>query len=219
MKIKPESLVFDIICFLAPQGAGKDTHARLLASKLPAHMLVEISMSAVLRHYRDKDDEFDKLVDRMMARGKLVGDAIVVERLLMYLREECIGKKFFILNGFPRSAAQAFGLWAVGQILIQGDLRIGVLQLCLSSEKAFARCMARRQDMIDRKETPREDDNPTEIRERLQTYEQNLSGVIAALRLFAKVIEIDADQPIEVVENLVTEAATGGKEHEKGDEE
>lgn len=219
MQIDPAMLAFDIICFLAPQGAGKDTHARLLASKLPQDLVVEISMSAVLRHYRKKDAEFEDLVSRLMARGKLVGDAIVVERLLMYIREECAGKKLFILNGFPRSAAQAFGLWAIGLSLIPNGPRIGVVQLCLSSVKAFERCMKRRQEMIERGEAPRDDDNPEEIKERLDTYEHNLPGVIAALRLFAKILEIDADQAIEVVEDLVTRAVTGGAVSVQTDEE
>jgi len=219
MQINPAMLEFDIICFLAPQGAGKDTHARLLASKLPQSVVVEISMSSVLRHYRKKDPNFDALVERIMARGKLVGDAIVVERLLMYIREECIGKKLFILNGFPRSAAQAFGLWAIAQMLIPDAPRIGVVQLILDTDKAFGRCMRRRQEMIERSETPRDDDNPAEIKERLQTYDHNLPGIIAALRLFAKILEIDADQAIEVVESLVTEAVTGGKVHLPADEE
>lgn len=210
MEIEPAQLAFDIICFLAPQGAGKDTHARLLAAKLPKEAVVEISMSGVLRHYRKKDPKFDALVERIMARGKLVGDAIVVERLLMYISEECVGKKLFILNGFPRSAAQAFGLWAIALRLIPGTPRIGVIQLMLETDKAFKRCMQRRAEMIQRKETPREDDNPTEIRERLETYEDNLPGIIAALRLFATIVEIDADQPIETVEKLVTDAVIGG---------
>ncbi len=210
MEIDPAKLVFDIICFLAPQGAGKDTHARLLTAKLPKEAVVEISMSGVLRHYRKKDAKFDALVERIMARGKLVGDAIVVERLLMYISEECVGKKLFILNGFPRSAAQAFGLWAIALRLIPSAPRIGVIQLMLETDKAFKRCIQRRAEMIQRKETPRDDDNPTEIRERLETYEDNLPGIIAALRLFAKIVEIDADQSIETVEKLVTEAVVGG---------
>ncbi|HEY1036981.1 MAG TPA: nucleoside monophosphate kinase, partial [Candidatus Paceibacterota bacterium] len=140
---KIEKLKYDLIAFVAPQGGGKDTQMEILKASLPCETTALISMSDVLRHYRSTDREFDEQTSLMMARGILIGDDIVVGRLMKYIQEECRGKTTILLNGFPRTIAQAFGLWAIKCHVLGPQARVAILKFELSKEDAYKRCLKR----------------------------------------------------------------------------
>ena len=94
------------LILLGPPGAGKGTQAEILSKKLG---IDTISTGVMLRAAIREGTELGKLAEGYINEGKLVPDDVVVgivkERLS---QEDC--EKGFILDGFPRTTAQAEAL-------------------------------------------------------------------------------------------------------------
>lgn len=94
-----------IILFGAP-GVGKGTQAKILSSKLN---IPHISTGDILRSAIEKKTPLGLEAKKIMDRGELVPDNIMAGIIRDTLKEE-INKNGFILDGFPRTVAQAKGL-------------------------------------------------------------------------------------------------------------
>lgn len=94
------------LILLGPPGAGKGTQAEILSKKLG---IDTISTGVMLRAAIREGTDLGKLAEGYINEGKLVPDDVVVgivkERLS---QEDC--EKGFILDGFPRTTAQAEAL-------------------------------------------------------------------------------------------------------------
>ncbi len=94
------------LIILGPPGSGKGTQAARLAEKL---QIPQLSTGEMLRASVRAENEIGLMAKSVMDRGELVPDAIIFkiieERLGM---PDCVDG--FILDGFPRSQAQAIGL-------------------------------------------------------------------------------------------------------------
>jgi adenylate kinase len=92
------------LAFLGPPGSGKGTQAKILAEK---KNLNHISTGDVLREAVKNVTELGKKAKSYMDAGSLVPDDIILGMIKEILRKN---NKGFILDGFPRTAAQAKGL-------------------------------------------------------------------------------------------------------------
>lgn len=123
------------LILLGPPGAGKGTQAEILSKRLG---IDTISTGVMLRSAIREKTELGRLAEGYINEGKLVPDEVVVgivkERLS---QEDC--KKGFILDGFPRTTAQAEALTETG-------IRIDkVLSLEVSDETIIERLSGRRE--------------------------------------------------------------------------
>ena len=169
------------IILLGPPGAGKGTQAEILSKRLG---IDTISTGVMLRTAIREKTELGKLAQSYMDEGKLVPDEVVVgivkERLQ---QEDC--KKGFILDGFPRTTAQAQALTETG---VEIDK---VLSLEVSDETIIERLSGRREckecgtpyhvvykpsskgdicDVCGGKLIQRADDNEETVRNRIKVY-------------------------------------------------
>src|SRR6187402_2203165 len=91
---------------LGPPGAGKGTQAERFAGE---HGIPKVSTGDILREAVHSGTELGRAVKAVMERGELVGDELIIgivrERLMQ--PDAMAG---FVLDGFPRTAAQADAL-------------------------------------------------------------------------------------------------------------
>ncbi len=118
------------IVLLGPPGAGKGTQAKLLAERTG---LVHLSTGDILRDEVAHRTELGRRAKGYMDRGELVPDGLVID-----MTREWIGRSDgFILDGFPRTVAQAEALAAITPL----DL---VVNIALAREEVIRRLSARR---------------------------------------------------------------------------
>lgn len=95
---------------LGPPGAGKGTQASFLSAKfdIPA-----ISTGAIIREEIASGSQIGKAVKKSIDAGQLLSDEFVIELVKVRLsKPDC--EKGFILDGFPRTLAQARALESMG---------------------------------------------------------------------------------------------------------
>jgi len=91
---------------IGPPGAGKGTQARLLSERFG---IPQISTGEILREAQDEGTALGREAQRYMDEGRLVPDDIVIGIVDQRLgATDCT--KGFILDGFPRTVAQAQAL-------------------------------------------------------------------------------------------------------------
>ena len=140
--------------FIGPPGAGKGTQAERIVQK---YEVAHLSTGDMLRAARDAKTEIGLEADKYMSTGQLVPDSVVIGIIAERLRAaDC--QKGFLLDGFPRTIAQAE---ALDKMLADSKMPLDVvLELKVPEEELFNRLAGR----------GRADDNPDAIRQRLVSY-------------------------------------------------
>jgi adenylate kinase len=171
------------IVILGPPGAGKGTQAMLIADELG---IPHVATGDMLRAAIANGSELGKQVRQLVQEGHLVPDNLMVG----LVRERLLAddtKDGFVLDGFPRTLAQAEGLDRMLEEIDRGDLSV-VLNFELPEEIAEQRLLKRLRD----------DDTPEVIRTRLR--EQFVpEDLVEYYRSRGNLIGIHADRSVEDV--------------------
>jgi adenylate kinase len=100
-----------IIVLMGAPGAGKGTQARLLQEQLK---LPQISTGDIFRALKDSQTPLAQEVREIMSRGQLVPDELTI-RLVRERTSQDDCRNGYVLDGFPRTAAQAASLDALAE--------------------------------------------------------------------------------------------------------
>jgi adenylate kinase len=155
------------LILLGPPGAGKGTQAQKLVAKFK---IVQLSTGDMLRAAVAAGTPVGKRAQEIMARGDLVPDDVMVEIIAGRLKQADVANGF-ILDGFPRTVAQAQALDALLEKL---NLKLdAVVEMTVDEEELIARIVNRA------KETggARADDNEETARRRFAVYVQQTAPV------------------------------------------
>ena len=157
----------NIILFGAP-GAGKGTQAKRLVE---ARGLVQLSTGDMLRAAIDAGTELGLRAKEIMDRGDLVSDEIILGMIAERMDSpDCANG--VILDGFPRTVAQAEGLDAM---LEQRGLALDqVIEISVDEDALFARIENRAAETG----CSRADDNAETLRKRLAVYHENTAPLL-----------------------------------------
>jgi adenylate kinase len=150
------------VIIVGPPGAGKGTQAAVLSDELG---VVHISTGDLFRAHVDGDTELGRKVKDYLNSGALVPDEVTNAMVAQRLTDEvCRGG--FILDGFPRTVAQA---QALEELLRDRDCDIdAVLELDAPEDEVVARLLSR----------GRSDDTEDVIRHRQQLYREETAPLL-----------------------------------------
>ena len=200
-----------IIVFLGPPGSGKGTQAKRLAQDMK---LVHISTGDMLRDAVRNGTPLGLKAKEYMERGELVPDELIVAMI-----EEVLPQKGgVVLDGFPRTVAQA---QALEGMLKNNDKDVSCVFLFDSDDEVIVERLSGRRscpncgavyhvkysppkvdNLCDVCSTPliqREDDREEVVRKRLEVYRNQTSPLVDFYREKNKLKVINAERSIEEV--------------------
>ena len=176
------------LLFIGPPGAGKGTQAARVAERLG---VPHVSTGDMFRHHVGEGTEIGKRVKAIMDAGDYVPDSITVEMLEERIAQED-ARKGFILDGFPRTAAQVEAL----DELIGEDGLDKVVVFRVDEDELTERILAR----------GRSDDTEEAIRNRFQIYQDQTAPLIDLYRERGIVVEVDGIGEIDEITDRVLAA-------------
>jgi len=226
------------VVLMGPPGAGKGTQAKRLAETFD---MAHLSSGDILRAERRSGSELGRKLKSYMDAGELVPDAIVVEIMARAISAQP-GEQGLLLDGFPRTVAQADALDE--QLVSLGRPLEAVLLIDVPDEVIVERITGRRscpecgrvyhekylppakKGVCDACGVPlvqRADDTDEVVRQRLESYRAQTAPVIEHYRSHRRpVIAIDGDAgPDEVTRRAVEALRAHGRsargKHGRGD--
>lgn len=203
------------IVLLGAPGAGKGTQAAKLVDKFGfAHISTGDILRAAVKNQTPLGIEAKKFMDA----GDLVPDELVIGLVKERLKDDDTNAGF-ILDGFPRTSAQAVALSSEltelnrpldAALLVDVDKEVIIGRLTsrrtcrdcgFIGTDADATCLKCGGEMYQR-----DDDNEATVRNRLDVYENSTAPLIDYYRGSGLLVEIDGDQDPEVVFDEVQKA-------------
>jgi adenylate kinase len=213
------------IVLLGPPGAGKGTQAKLIAEH---YDIPQISTGDLLRAHVKNGTQLGAMAKDIMARGDLVPDELLYDMVAERLREaDC--ERGFILDGFPRTAAQAGWLDAYFEhevfdkpnrarclpIVIRIDVDYNDLLLRLTGRRTCPVCghiynvhlqpprVDELCDLDGSKLVTRNDDREDVIRERLQAYDSQTRPVAEYYARKGRLVSVAGMLPVDQVSQQI----------------
>jgi adenylate kinase len=207
------------IVLLGAPGAGKGTQAKMITEK---YGIPQISTGDILRAAVANGTTLGLEAKRFMDAGDLVPDSVVIGLVKDRLGESDTTAGF-ILDGFPRTVAQAEALDA--ELASLGKAIEAAVAVDVDSEIIVARLTSRRTcrdcgaitsvsagtacPKCGGELYQRDDDNEDTVRNRLDVYAANTAPLVDYYRSRGVLHEIDGDRPVDAVFAEVTDALGG----------
>jgi len=193
------------LVLLGPPGAGKGTQAQRLVEN---YGIVQLSTGDMLRAAIRAGTAVGQTAKDIMARGDLVPDDVVVGIVAERLDQPDAGNGF-VLDGFPRTVAQAE---ALDRLLAERGLKVdGVIELKVDEGILLERIRTRLGEMQARGETPRADDNPESFKIRLDAYRAQTAPLVEYYRRKGNLKSVDGMAGIDGVSRAIDAALAGSR--------
>lgn len=182
------------LALFGPAGSGKGTQAELLKRQLG---MEHIATGEMLREERSKGSELGQTVATYLDAGKLVPDEVIVAMIRHRLGAPQADAGF-VLDGFPRTVAQAKALQDMLASLDR-PLDIAVV-LEVPTDQLISRLALRFQL------EERGDDTPEAVAERLRIYHDQTEPVLEYLSQSVPLVRLDGTNPVEEVSRDLLQA-------------
>jgi adenylate kinase len=216
-----------ILLLLGPPGSGKGTQAKRLEQK---YGLVQLSSGDMLRAAIKAGSEVGKTAEAIMKAGKLVPDEVVIAIISERIdRDDC--RRGFVLDGFPRTTAQAE---ALDRLLAEKHLTLdhvielevdeAVLTKRIVGRYSCATCGTGYHDEFKRPKregacdvcggtsfTRRPDDNEATVRARLAAYHASTAPILPYYAAKGLLKRVDGMAPIDEVSKAIEAILAGGR--------
>jgi adenylate kinase len=179
---------------LGPPGAGKGTQALRLVAKLG---IPQISTGDMLRGAVAAGTSVGRRAQEYMDRGELVPDEVVIRVAEERLSQDD-AESGFVLDGFPRTAAQAEALDALLERIGTGLDRC--VALVVDEDSLVTRLLGRAQI------EGRSDDSEETIRTRMSVYQEQTAPLVDYYRKRGILTEVDGLGSVEEVAKRIEEA-------------
>ncbi len=206
------------VILLGPPGAGKGTQAKDVSDKLG---IPHISSGDIFRAEMKSGSELGKKLQTYVNAGQLVPDALTTEIVVKRLGQaDC--RKGYLLDGFPRTLAQAESLDqelgragakvdAVICLNLDGQVildRMGGRRVCPSCGASYhvATLKPKVDGVCDRcqaKLVQRDDDKPETVKQRLEVYAKSTAPLIEYYTKRGVLKNVDADGTLAEVRSRV----------------
>jgi adenylate kinase len=173
------------ILLIGPPGSGKGTQAVRIGDHFG---IAHISSGELLRHHVERSTTIGLTIKEYLANGDLVPDGIVMD-ILRKPVELASRRGGYVLDGFPRTVAQAEAAYEVAKEI---DAWV---QVALSFEVP-------RQELLSRtlgRDQGRADDRLEVIRHRLEIFDQTAPALIDYYARRETLVTIDGSQPVDEV--------------------
>lgn len=188
------------LILLGPPGAGKGTQAKRLVD---LHNVPQLSTGDMLRAAVAAGTPIGLKAKAVMDAGGLVSDDIVIGIVAERI-DEADARKGFILDGFPRTVAQAE---ALDDMLSKKGLALdSVIELVVDQTALVDRIIKRAEETKARGEPVRKDDDPDVFRARLEAYNRDTAIVAPYYERRGALKRIDGMMPIDQVSQALDEA-------------
>ena len=176
------------IVILGPPGAGKGTQGKLIARDAG---IPHINTGDIFRAECAAGTELGQKVNSVIDAGDLVPDELTTEIVRARLAQDDTARGF-VLDGFPRTLAQAEALDRVLSEIDRGELSV-VLDFELPDEMALERLLGRASV------EGRSDDAPDKVQHRLDVYHRQTEPLVEYYRARDLLVPIHADRSVEDV--------------------
>ena len=175
------------LLFIGPPGAGKGTQAGKVAARLG---IPHISTGEMFRDHVSRGTELGRKVDAIMSAGDYVPDDVTVAMLADRISQSDAAAGY-ILDGFPRTAAQVESL----DRLIGGDGLDRVVVFQVDEDELTERMLSRGRD----------DDTEETIRNRFRVYMQQTQPLLDVYEGRGATVVVDgAGEVDDVTERILT---------------
>lgn len=201
------------LILLGAPGAGKGTQAVRMAAE---YGIPHISTGDIFRKNIKEQTPVGIKAKSYIDKGQLVPDEVVVELVALRLKEED-AKNGFLLDGFPRTIAQAKALDAIAKIdtVVNIDVDLGALSERLCGRRVCSKCgesyhiTTKSDNVCDKcgaELMHRDDDKPETVNKRLEVYVASTAPLIEYYAAQGKLVTVDGMGKIEEVFSEIKEA-------------
>lgn len=190
------------LVLLGPPGSGKGTQSARLNTELG---ICHLSSGDLLRDAVKRETELGKQAKGYMDAGRLVPDELVLAMMRERLSaDDC--RPGFLLDGFPRTLAQAH---ALAEMLDENGWPLDhAISLDVAESEILSRIQGRRE------QEARSDDDEATARQRLAVYEEQTKPLLEFYREAGLLTEIDGvGTPAEIYARI-SAVVGAGKGHE-----
>ena len=175
------------VILLGPPGSGKGTQAARMAARFG---IAHVSSGDLLRRHVAEGTGFGRAVSGYLARGDLVPDEVVLAMLQEQVVEAARAGGY-VLDGFPRTLAQAEAAYRVAEEL--GVTAHAAVSLEVPTDELVRRLLARGL------EQGRSDDTEATVRHRLAVFENQTRPVLDHYERRGLLARVDGSLPADDV--------------------